>query len=85
MPLMQQDVTVTFDEQFGFISLVVLAVVVMLYALPAILAWKRESPRKGMITAINLLLGWTVIGWIVAMVMTLSDEPQSEGDESELE
>lgn len=61
----------------GAVMLVVLA---LLYALPAMLAWKRQSRRRWKITAINLLLGWTVIGWIVAMVMTYAYEPPADGE-----
>lgn len=53
-----------------------------LYVLPSLLAWKNESPRRTRITLINLLLGWTIIGWIVAMVMTFaySAPPAGERD-----
>ena len=62
----------------GAVMLVVLA---LMYALPTMLAWKRQSGRRWKITAINLLLGWTVIGWIVAMVMTYAYEPPPAGSE----
>ena len=61
----------------GAVMLVVLA---LLYLLPTMLAWKRGSSRRWKITAINLLLGWTVIGWIVAMVLTYAYEPPTEGE-----
>ncbi len=50
-----------------------------IYILPTMLAWKRESGRKWRITAINLLLGWTMVGWVVAMVLTFAYEPPPEG------
>ena len=49
------------------------------YILPSMLAWKRGSSRKWKITAINLLLGWTLIGWIVALVMSLRKLRPDEG------
>ena len=51
----------------------------LVYLLPTMLAWKRQSSRRWRITAINLLLGWTVIGWIVAMVLTYAYEPPPAG------
>ena len=54
-----------------------------LYILPSMLAWKRGSSRKWKITAINLLLGWTVIGWIVSMVLAYAYEPPPEGEVDE--
>ena len=47
------------------------------------LTWKRSSSRKWKITAINLLLGWTVIGWIVSMVLTYAYEPPPAGEVDE--
>jgi hypothetical protein len=48
--------------------LLVIAIVIAalaLYLLPSIVG--RRRPKAGAITRINVLLGWTVIGWIVAM------------------
>jgi hypothetical protein len=53
----------------------------MLYALPSMLAWTRQRQHRWRITAINLLLGWTVIGWIVALLMTYVYEPPPPGSE----
>ena len=44
----------------------------VLYMLPAIIACGRKSPRTGTILAVNACLGWTVIGWVRALQMTLS-------------
>ncbi|MBY0488495.1 MAG: superinfection immunity protein [Gemmatimonadaceae bacterium] len=51
---------------------IMIVISVALYILPSLLAWKNESPRRTKILLINLLLGWTVIGWIVAMIMTFA-------------
>ena len=55
---------------FGWTELLILLVIVLapLYFLPSIVAFKRQHPHKGTILAVNLFLGWTQIGWIVAMV-----------------
>ena len=47
----------------GFIGL---AACIALYFLPAIYAKKRNHPNAEAILTLNLLLGWTVIGWAVA-------------------
>lgn len=41
----------------------------LIYFTPAIDARRRKVPDVGMIFVINLLLGWTVIGWIVALAL----------------
>ncbi len=61
----------------GGVMIVVLAA---LYILPSLLAWQRQSSRIKKIVLINLLLGWTVIGWIVAMVLTFAWEPPRDGE-----
>ncbi len=43
-----------------------------LYVLPSLLAWKGESPRFKRVLLVNILLGWTIIGWIAALVMTFA-------------
>jgi uncharacterized membrane protein len=40
-----------------------------IYFLPTILANARHRPNTMTIFLIDLLLGWTGIGWVVAMVM----------------
>jgi Superinfection immunity protein len=38
------------------------------YLLPLIIALARRVPAGG-VAAMNILLGWTVIGWFVALLM----------------
>ena len=48
---------------FGFVGLV--------YLVPTIVAGVRKVPNAGSVIVLNLLLGWTLIGWVVALVMAL--------------
>ncbi len=43
----------------------------LLYLLPTYEAWKRKQPNLVSIFALNLLLGWTLIGWVVSLVWAL--------------
>ncbi len=43
------------------------------YFLPAIIGWNKKN--SGAILALNFFLGWTVIGWIIALVWALSADP----------
>jgi nitric oxide reductase large subunit len=43
-----------------------------IYLLPSIVG--RRKQNAGSIRRINLLLGWTVIGWIVAMFLAMKHE-----------
>jgi len=45
---------------------------ILLYFLPTLLA--RDKPDVLGIFLVNLLLGWTVIGWLVALVWAVAGE-----------
>lgn len=42
-----------------------------LYLLPALIGWVRRVPAMGSVVAINVLLGWTLIGWLAALAIVL--------------
>jgi hypothetical protein len=44
--------------------------IIGMYFLPSMLAYRKRNVRA--IVALNFLLGWTVIGWIVAFVWALT-------------
>lgn len=57
------------DTFFGFVLLAVLAVVGgYVYLLPTIVSAKRKHANRTAICVLNLLLGWTFLGWVVALV-----------------
>jgi hypothetical protein len=53
----------------GLLAVVVFLAIVSLYCLPIIVAAVRKVPHLGSVTVVDLFLGWTVIGWIVALAM----------------
>lgn len=42
------------------------------YFLPGVVASGRAHHNAGAIFLLNLLLGWTVLGWIVALVWSVT-------------
>lgn len=52
----------------GFLFLLI----VLLYFLPSVVAASRGHHNTGAIIALNILLGWLVIGWIIAFVWSLT-------------
>lgn len=52
-----------------FISICIL--VLVLYFLPTFIAWKGKAAPAMIIFLLNLFLGWTVIGWLFALFMSL--------------
>jgi len=59
----------------GLVFLVFLVVGAALYFLPSILALMRKVPNVGSVIVINVFLGWTFIGWIVALAMAMRSRP----------
>ncbi len=54
---------------------VAFALLFALYILPAIIAFTRQHRNKTAITLVNILLGWSGIGWIVALVWAFTNDP----------
>jgi hypothetical protein len=48
-----------------------LTALALMYFLPAVIAYARASSSRGIILVLNLLLGWTVIGWWVLLVIAI--------------
>ena len=58
----------------GLVGLVVLVVVLGgLYFLPTVIAMNRKAKRSAGIALLNLFLGWTLIGWVGALIWAVSD------------
>ena len=56
----------------GGFTLFLIAIGVLLYFVPAVIAWKRNHPQKTPIIALNILLGWSVLGWIASLIWSLT-------------
>jgi hypothetical protein len=59
---------------------VMVVALVLLYFLPSMLAFAGGKRRKWKIVAVNVLAGWTIIGWIVSMIMNWAYEAPAGGD-----
>lgn len=46
-----------------------------IYLIPTFVAATRKVPNAGSVFVINLLLGWTLIGWVVALAMAARSTP----------
>jgi len=54
-------------------SAIVLFIAAVIYLAPAILALQRHAPNTASVAVVNVLLGWTVAGWVVALAMAYRD------------
>jgi predicted membrane channel-forming protein YqfA (hemolysin III family) len=54
---------------FGkFISMLFFIALPALYLLPTYEAWSKQHPNLTSIALVNIFLGWSVVGWVGAMV-----------------
>lgn len=61
----------SFDESVH-VMVLAFCLAPVLYFLPAILAASRKHARSDAIFTLNLLGGWTILGWIAAMVWAVA-------------
>ena len=61
-------------------SLIVLILIGIagVYFIPTIISTIRRTKRDAGIFLLNLLLGWTFIGWVGALVWSISDNTRKE-------
>lgn len=58
-------------------SVTIFVVCAALYFVPGILAGIRHHKSQGAISVLNLFLGWTVVGWIVALIWASTGNVES--------
>lgn len=47
----------------------------LLYVLPSMIAFSRQVHNAGSVYVINLLLGWTIWGWVASLAMAVKSQP----------
>jgi hypothetical protein len=57
-----------------FFFLPIFGFVFLFYFLPAILAFARNKRDTTSILLLNLFLGWTFVGWVIALVWALKQD-----------
>ena len=54
---------------------ILLFIALLMYFLPTLIAIIRECEYGDVPIAINFILGWTFIGWFVALYLAATDDP----------
>ena len=63
------DPATAFSGAFGLVFAVAFVFIALaLYFLPAIIAYKRNHHNRLAILMVDLLVGWSFLGWCVALV-----------------
>ena len=52
----------------------ILLVIASVYFLPTIVAVMNNRKNKIAISALNILLGWTFLGWVISLVWALKKD-----------
>jgi hypothetical protein len=62
------------DSQLGAVveAIAIAIFSIVLYSLPSVLACGSVHPSRTGVYFVNWLLGWTILGWIVAMIWALA-------------
>lgn len=50
--------------------------IILVYLAPSIIAQRYRHPKQPVILMFNVALGWTIAGWVVALVWALKGLPQ---------
>ena len=53
---------------------ILISILSLFYFLPFAIAFNRKRANTGAIFALNLFLGWSLIGWVVALVWAIKEE-----------
>jgi hypothetical protein len=57
---------------FGLLIMPFVVLAGVIYFLPSLIAVARAHRRLGTIVLLNLLLGWTFVGWVLALAWALA-------------
>ncbi|MBQ6892998.1 MAG: superinfection immunity protein [Clostridia bacterium] len=60
-------------------AIIGIAVALFIYFLPFIIAILRKHPQKVAIFFLNLLLGWSFVGWVVSLVWSFIKDKNGSG------
>ncbi len=65
---------IIFVTILGLILTIIMFIGIVIYIIPSLLALLRHNKKTGLIAIINIFLGWSIIGWIIALTMSLSSK-----------
>src|SRR3989338_3594787 len=62
----------------GLLGLAFIIGLILLYFLPAIIAGRRRNPDEKQIMILNVFLGWTFVGWVIALIWAYKEPPKKK-------
>ncbi|HUD86590.1 MAG TPA: superinfection immunity protein [Xanthobacteraceae bacterium] len=70
-------ITILSNPQSLLSGFLMIVVAIFVYLLPTVVAANRKHNNEGAILALNLFLGWTLLGWVAAFVWALTDNTRA--------
>ncbi|MDD2731037.1 MAG: superinfection immunity protein [Candidatus Portnoybacteria bacterium] len=58
-------------QNLGLLEISLAVLIFTVYFFPTLIAFLRQHKNKLAIFLLNLLLGWTVLGWVVSLVWSV--------------
>ena len=59
-------------QDFSCLDMIAITSIFAVYFLPSFIAFSRQHKNKIAIFLLNLLLGWTVLGWVGSLVWSVT-------------
>lgn len=56
------------------VFVILLLLCLIIYMLPTLIAYARDVPSRQTITVVNIIFGWTLIGWFIAFLWAMLAE-----------
>lgn len=63
------------DDTDAFASFLAILLIIGIYLIPTIIAVCRKAYHTAAAIIVNVFLGWTFIGWVVALILSLLNAP----------
>jgi hypothetical protein len=59
-------------QELSCLELLIITLIFAVYFLPSLIAFSRQHKNRIAIFLLNLLLGWTVLGWVGSLVWSVA-------------
>jgi hypothetical protein len=64
-------------DDSGSAGFIIILAILAFYFLPSIIGKIRNCAHVGVIFAINFVFGWTILGWIAALIWAIVEKPEA--------
>jgi hypothetical protein len=65
-------------------AVIIFIVLAAIYLLPSIVAALRKHLSEGAIVLVNIVFGWTLLGWLIALIWALTGNTRANQEKSRI-